>query len=102
MIATYMVAGRWYYLEDATLVANTHGHLKEPRLWSGWIWVNEKKYHTDYTVTIIGYTTTGPATPLGFTNEQKERVVLEMRRKLTVKTLKDGPPVYVINEQTLT
>ena len=109
MTATYCVAGRWYYIEDATLVADHVGRLKDPRLWTGWIYVREKKYHTDRTVTLFGETTLG-ASEIGMagkvhpdeTRRVTLRVVLEMRRGLTVRTLKDGPPVFVINEQTLT
>src|SRR3954462_9465135 len=97
MTATYCVAGRWYYIKQATLVG---GNIPDDRdryqLWTGWIWVSEKKYHTESTVTLIGITS-HPHDP----DLQARRVVLEMRRGLTVQTLKDGPPVYVINEQSL-
>jgi hypothetical protein len=104
MTATYCVAGRWYYIEDATIVSNEFGRVPKPELWSGWIHVSEKKYHTESTVTLIGHMLnkdTHPQIPLPPDDIDFRRVVLEMRRGLTVKTLKDGPPVYVINEQTL-
>lgn len=103
MIATYMVADRWYYVEDATMVVNEFGRLRDAVLWTGWVWVREKKYHTENTVTIIGHTLNDhPNTPKPLDDIDLRRVVLEMRRKLTVKTLRTGPPAYVINEQTLT
>jgi len=102
MTATYCVEGRWYYIQDATICADEHGRVKEPRLWTGWIYVREKKYHTDSTVTLIGSTPARQENPnTGERPVDSTRVILEMRRGLTVKTLKDGPPAYIIQEQTL-
>lgn len=97
--ATHCQPKRWYYFTDATHVncRDENGARAEPHLWTGWLYITDKKYQTDTTVTVFGYTT-------GFDQslERDERwTALEMRRKLTVKTLKNGPPTYVIQEQTL-
>jgi hypothetical protein len=104
MTATYCVEGRWYYIQDATLVGGAVDPERTHTLWTGWIWVREKKYHTDTTVTLFGMAPRKSTTHPGHTGKSynsDRNIALEMRRGLTVKTLKDGPPAYVIQEQTL-
>lgn len=105
MIATYCVEGRWYYIDGATLIGGNIHDKERYRIFTGWVWVREKKYYTDTTVTLFGQTlvTPGSIHPEDKVKHNEYRsVALEMRRNLTVKTLKNGPPVYIIQEQTLT